>query len=262
MKINETTFNCCKPKRFTTFTGNESSQKTSRKVRSKHYGQMSDDVLQLRSIMEAHKDVQNSGKMRLFKAIPAMTTGLLGLTIGLAQPGKLAAKAGAGLGFLALSEIVNNGTNKALDKIDEAKQNGEVIDSKKILLGVAKVAAGVGAVVAVGALLKNTKAFKVASKFIKKEAKQLSNEINETKLGKFFENTVAPFAKKHSKGISVARAVAPWGVIVASSLAQVELGDSLSKDIKEKAILNYAKGKMIQQEARAHYESIDAPEME
>ena len=67
MLINETTINCCKPKRFTTFKGTESSKNGERRVRGKRYQEMNDDVLKLRSILKAHKDVQNSSKMRTFK---------------------------------------------------------------------------------------------------------------------------------------------------------------------------------------------------
>lgn len=260
MLINETTINCCKPKRFIPFTG-ESSEKASRRIRSKHYGQMSDDVLELKSVLDAHKEVQKSGKMRLFKALPAITTGILGVTIGLTQPGKLAAKAGAGLGFLALSEFINNGTNFAIDKIRNAKENNESNDSKKMFLTIAKVAAGFGAIALGATLLKNTKLYKTANSFAKKEIAQLANEINNTKLAKSFNNKVTPFAAKHAKGLKIVSAVAPYGVIAASALTQAKLANSISNDIKQKASENYIEGKTIQAIARAHYESIDAPEM-
>jgi len=261
MKINETTLNCCKPKRFTNFTGAEHSNTQERKIHAKHFYQMNDEALQLRSVLKAHKDVQESGKMRLFKAMPVITTGLLGLTIGLAQPGKLAAKAGAGLGFLALSEVVNNVSNKALDKFEKNQQEGKAFDVKKALLTIAKVAAGIGAIALGATVIKNTKTFKNINTFVAKELKQLSSEINKTKLAKKLDKTFAPFAKKHARGLEALGAVAPWGVIVGSSLAEATLFDSLSNDVKEKSIENYQKGKMVQTIARAHYDSINAPEM-
>ena len=66
-----------------------------------------------------------------------------------------------------------------------------------------------------------------------------------------------PFTKKHSTKFSLA----PYAMIAGSALAQLKLSDSLSNDIKEKASLNYQKGKLIQQQARAHFDSIDAQEV-
>ena len=37
--------------------------------------------------------------------------------------------------------------------------------------------------------------------------------------------------------------------------------DSLSNDVRQKTIENFKKGKVIQAIARAHYDSINAPEM-
>jgi hypothetical protein len=84
---------------------------------------MSDDVLQLRSVLKANKDVQESNKMRLFKAMPELTTILLGTTIALTQPGKLAAKAGAGLGFLVLTSALCAGSNAISDKFEKTQNN-------------------------------------------------------------------------------------------------------------------------------------------
>lgn len=262
MKINETTLNCCKPKRFNTFTGADSSDTQERKIRAKHFYQMNDETLQLRSLLKAHKDVERSGKMRAFKALPAVTTGLLGLTIGLAQPGKLANKAAAGLGFLALSGVISNISSKIIDKVQQNKQENKKITAKDILTTTAKIAVGAGTVAASALAVKNTKAFKKTSEFIAKEAMQLSDEINKTKLGNFFENTITPFAKKHASKFSVLSNIAPIGIIIGSSLAEIKLMDSLSNDIKEKTIENYKKGKMVQAIAREHYDSVDAPEIE
>lgn len=262
MIISETTLNCCKPNRLISFKNSEPNESSTRKVRYKHYEQMSDDVLSLRSVLKAHKDVQESGKMRLFKAMPAITTGLLGLTIGLTQPGKLAAKAGAGLGFLALTNAICAGSDIIANSIDkQAKNEKETSTAKKVFKTVAAIAgvATVGTLAVIGA--KNTKAFKAVGGFLSKEAKQLANEINNTKLAKFFDNTVAPFAQKHAQGVSVLKAIAPLGVLVGSAAAQVGLADDISLDIKEKAVKNFMKGKAIQAEARAHFDSIDAEEV-
>ena len=102
---------------------------------------------------------------------------------------------------------------------------------------------------------------KKASKVIARDAKQLAEEINTTKLGKFVDEKVTPLTQKHKKGYSIAGATLPFGVIAGSLLTQFGLADSLSEDIKKKAQKNFFKGKLIQQQARAHYDSIDAKEV-
>ena len=267
MLINETTINCCKPKRFIAFKGTEQSENPKRKVRYKHYEEMSDEVLSLRSVLKAHKEVENSGKMRLFKAMPRITTVLLGTTIALTQPGKLSAKAAAGLGFLALTDTLCLATDKAAQVLDERqKRNQEQSQQQKTgkfdtVKKVAKTALAIGIGVAACVGVKNSKAFKNASKFIAKEGKQLADEINNSRIAKYCEEKITPFVQKHSKGVEIAKGIAPIGVIVGSTLAQMGLADSLSEDIKEKATKNYIKGKQIQQVAREHFNSIDAQEV-
>lgn len=253
MKISETTINCCKPNGYISFKG-EDSKSSTRKVRYKHYEQMSDDVLSLRSVLKAHNEVQKSNKMRLFKAMPEITTALIGTTIALTQPGKLATKAAAGLGFLALSKAVNVVGDKI---IESNKKQDDKNASKKVLKTIAKIALGAGAIALGVVALKNSK----ASSFLEKEAAQLAKEINETKLGKIVENKFVPFTTKHAKAFDVASAVAPFGIIAGSAMTQLNLADSLSKDIKEKATQNFAKGKLIQAQARAHFDSIEAQEV-
>ena len=249
LTINNAT-NCCKPRKLTTFTGSENSDKAGRKVRYKHYEQMSDENLKLKSVLKAHREVQESSKMRLFKAMPEITTALIGTSLALAQPGKLAAKAGAGLGFLVLSDVLCKGVEVLSNKTEnEQKETSPLKTIAKVglgLVGVALAAKGV----------KSTKAYKNVSKFVKKEANQLAQEINNSKIGKFVEEKIVPFTKKHSTKFSLA----PYAMIAGSALAQLKLSDSLSNDIKEKASLNYQKGKLIQQQARAHFDSIDAQE--
>ena len=261
MLINETTLNCCKPKRFTTFKGSNNTRSSNRKLRYKHYEQISEEALALQSLMRAHKDVQNSGKMRLLKAMPAITTTLLGTTIALTQPGKLAAKAGAGLGFLALSSAIGAGSEILSDKIEKHKEENNGINTPKILMSIAKVTAGIGAVVAGAVLFKNSKAGRKTLKFLKREATQLSKEINETKLAGFIENTYKPFIKKHHKSAEIISAVAPYGIIAGSALSQAKLAQGLSDDVKEKTNEYFTKGKLIQKIAKANFDNVEAKEI-
>ena len=262
MLISETTINCCKPNRFTSFKGTEHTKSSKGKVRYKHYEQMSDDLLSLRSVLKAHKDVQESNKMRLFKAMPEITTALLGTTIALTQPGKLAAKAGAGLGFLAFTSALCVGSNAITDKFEKNQNNEkQQITAKKVIKAAALTAGtvGIGALAYIGA--KNSKFVKKATKFVSSEIKQLTTEINNTKLAKFLDETVAPFAQKHPKATNITRNIAPLGILVGSVTSEIALADSLSEDIKEKAKANYIKGKAIQAQARAHFDSIEAQEI-
>ena len=254
MLINETTINCCKPKRFTTFKGTESSKNGERRVRGKRYQEMNDDVLKLRSILKAHKDVQNSSKMRTFKALPHITTALLGTSIALTQPGKLAAKAAAGLGFLALTDIIPSVVDGAVNIASKTDDKDKKASPVAFFAKLATITAVAG-LAAFG--LKNTKTFDKVSKFVKKEATQLSNEINNTKLGKAFNKNLASKIDKHSSKF----AIASLGIMAGSSMAQLDLADSLSRDISQKASENYKKGKYIQAQAKAHYDSIDAVEV-
>ena len=90
---------------------------------------------------------------------------------------------------------------------------------------------------------------------------RIKNILIASFLSKFFEKSVEPFVKKHNTATNVASAIGPYAIIASSALAQVKLGESLSKDIKQQATQNYIKGKMIQAQARAHYDSVDAPEL-
>ena len=256
MKINETTINCCKPNKYISFKGEEENNSPERKVRYKHYEQMSDELLALQSILKAHKDVQNSNKMRIFEAMPKITTTLLGTTIALTQPGRLASKAAAGLGFLALSKAINVTGNKIIQKSTKPKKE-EKKDTKKTLIKAGKFVLGLGAFALSVVAFKK---FKISS-FIQKEVGQLAKEINSTSLGKLVEEKVLPFTTKHAKAVDTFGAFAPLGIIGASSLAQLKLADSLATDIEEKTKSNFAKGKLIQSQARAHFDSIDAQEV-
>ncbi len=272
MKITNNFNKCCKPRRLNNFAGNERSNSHSdscgKKVRYKHFEQISDDVLTMRSVIKAHQEVEKSGKMQLFKALPEITIGMIGTSIAIAQPGKLASKAGAGLGFLMLAKAVDIISSSIAPKVNnfvEAKKNDNekrnVTQLKKAaLLTATSVAGALGAFGLVKGI-SNAKAFEGVVNFAKKEMAQLSDELNKTKLGKFVENSVKPFANKHPNLVKNAEVIAPLGIMGLSTLAQVKLADSLSKDIKTKADENYIKGKLIQQEAKAHFDSIEAEEI-
>jgi len=254
MNISETTLNCCKPNGYISFKNKGDSEHSNRKVRYKHYQQMSDDVLRVKSVLDAHRDVQQSTKMKLFRAIPTITTGIVGASLAITQPGKLATKAGAGLGFLALANFVSAGV-ETLASINDKKEGRKNLAKTLGVIGGA-------AILAVGAFAtRNTKTFKTITKFLSGEAKQLTKEINATKLGKFVQKTVIPFEKKHAKGFAIAGAIAPLAAIAGGVGAKLSLADSLSEDIKEKAVKNFAKGKYIQSQARAHFDLIEAQEV-
>lgn len=260
MLIHETTINCCKPNRYILFKG-QNSQNTTRKVRYKHYEQISDEVLCAKSILKAHNDVQDSKKMRLFKALPTITTALAGASIAITQPGKLAAKVGAGLGFLAVTNFVSAGFDILGEKLNkksgENKENSKFKKIIKPVLVVAGCAVGATAVV----MGKKTGKFDKVSKFFSKEAQQLADEINNTKLAKSTEKNILPFEQKNKKTMGLLGIFAPLGVLIGGIGTQIALADSLSGDIKKRAVQNFAKGKVIQAQARAHFDSIDAQEV-
>ena len=250
---------CHKPYHSGTFKGSENEQG---KVRYKHFEQLSDDVLSVRSILKAHKEVENSNKMRAFKAIPTLTTALIGTSIAIAQPGKLSKKMSAGLGFLMLSKgidlaadaFVKLKNNKKAEKTEVENFNKEGKSKKALkIFGAATLIAG-----ATIGLIKGKDSIK---KFVSKEAAQLSEEINTSKVATFVEEKITPFMAKHPKIASSFGFAVPLGIIGASSLAQIKLSDSLSKDLKEKAEFNFAKGKEIQKIAREHFDTIDAIEV-
>ena len=253
MKINETTLNCCKPKRFTTFTGADSSNGQEKKLRAKHFYQLNDEALKLRSVIKAHKEVQQGGKMRMLKAMPALTTVTVGTIFAITQPGKLAAKAGAGLGFLVLNEAVGNYCNHEAQKGEQKEPT-----LKNFLVDVAKIGLGIGVLALAAKGFKTTK----AGKFVQKEIKQLTKEINATKLGKFVDDKLNPFIKKHNGKFNALGILGPIASVIGSAFAQVSLMNGVSKDIQEKAQSNYLKDKMIIAQAKEHFDSVEAPVME
>lgn len=248
---------CCKPRRFGNFKGSgESSQMSEGKVRYKHFEQLSDDVLSVRSIVKAHRDAEQSTKMKLLKAAPAIAAGLTGISIGLTQPGKLSAKAASGLGFLAALtsvDLISDGLKKATIKdvyenpSSDKNRNGFLLK----LLGVGLAA------LSAGSLLKGSK----AGDFLSKEASKLAGEINGTKLGKFTAEKIEPFIQKHPKLNAVMSMVLPIGTIIGGALAENKLANDVCKDIEIKANENFAKAKEIQKIAREEFDAVDAEEV-
>ncbi len=253
------------PRCFNNFTSKKGDSAQDKKPRYKHYEQMDDSVLTLKSIVDAHRDVENSPKMKLFKAMPAIGAVLLGGNIALAQPGKLSAKAAKGLVFLSLlkgfdfvaqktAQNMNKKYQKEENKTNEASKIGMEF-AGKFALGSAVLLGGVGILSSV------LKGDSKISKFVKKESNQLANEINNSKAGQFFENKVNPFLKKHEKGFAAFGAVSPVATVLGCIGVNGLLSKSLSKDFKLKAEENYQKGKAIQKIAKAEYDKIDAEEI-
>ena len=248
------TISCCKPNSRRSFTGNSVSASEKQKVRYKHFEKLNDDILCARSIIKAHQDVQNSGKMRLYKAIPSITTGIIATSLALTQPGKLSAKAAAGLGFLALSAGV--------DKIGSMVAKNDKNEEKKHSLGVFALAIGaIAGGIAMAKGLLNTKAFEGINNFLTKEKDKLANEINSTKLSEFNNKYIQPLLEKYPR----ASVTALFGGTIGLGLAQGKIKENLlqgmSEDIKEKADENFAKAKLIQSIAKEHFDSVDAIEV-
>lgn len=250
---------CRKPHHSGTFKG---SKDLEGKVRYKHFEQLSDDVLGVRSILKAHSEVEKSAKMRAYKAIPALTTALIGTSLAIAQPGKLSKKMSAGLGFLMLSKgisLIGSAIEKVAQQKDLNSANEEISNKKSTPKKTLKILGA--AVLAAGAAVGAVKGRESLKKHISKEAVQLSSEINSTKLGKFVDKKVTPFFAKHKKLALSFDFIIPMGIIGGSYFAQIKLANSLSKDIKEKSEFNFKKGKEIQRIAREHFDTIDATEV-
>ena len=269
MQINS--LECCRPKRrINTFTGEYNSENKKR-MRRKHYKQMNDDVLATRSVIKAHKEVAQSPKGQLIKAMPNISTSLILTSLALAQPGKLSAKAAAGLGFLALFKSIDstlNTTNEVIEKCFKNVKPTEETEKNKLFLKVGTFF-GTAATLSLLAFVGIKSGKKIANKhfapvvnFAKKEAATLANEIDNTKLGKFFENKVLPFSQKHKKLMSGLKTFAPLGLLIGSMGAQAKLINSASKDIKNKSFENYVKGKLIQEKAREDFDKLEGIEVQ
>ena len=64
MLIENNLTNCRKPRQFA-FRGNPNPSESGRVLRYKHFEQIDDDTLKLKSIIKAHQDVNESGKMKM-----------------------------------------------------------------------------------------------------------------------------------------------------------------------------------------------------
>jgi len=262
MQINNI-LNCQKPKSFT-------GLKETGKVRYKHYEEMPDEMLSAYSMLKAKRDVSRSGKSKLLKAMPAITSTIIATSLALTQPGKLSTRMKSGVGFLVLlsgvnflgdklSKLAYNGLNKDNKDVEKASDN-------KLKAGLIGTVGALGAILGGGALLVKNKDKILNSnskpvQFLKEEAQKLASEINNSKLGKLVEEKLNPFMSKHQKGFRALKNVLPFGAIIAGSVASDKLSDSLSKDFSQKTLKNYIKGKAAQQDARAHFDSIDAIEV-
>lgn len=261
MQINNITY-CRKPRRFT-------GLKETGKVRYKHYEQMPDEMLSAYSTIKAYSEVKNSTKAKLLNSMPAITGILIGTSLAITQPGKLATKVGTGLGFLALSGAVSalsDGFSKIIDKaqtkLAPEKRNTKKAQNLKMFAVLGSTFAVAGSALA---LLKNRGKIlnlnNPVAKFLSGEKDKLISELNSSRLGKKVEEKFIPFSQKHSKAFSLSGYFAPLGVILGTSVAGVKLEDSLSNDISKLALQKYIKGKAAQQDARAHFNSIDAVEV-
>ena len=263
-------YNCRKPSNRMVFKGNEESGLQRKKVRYKHFEQMEDSVLKAHSVARAYQSTQESGKMRLFKAIPGITATIIGTSLALSQPGKLSAKAARGLGFLVLLKGADKISQSVYDSFNK-KSNNETKDKKALIKDSAikfatAALACTGAVIGSLLLLKGGKSLlnKVnpnISKFFKGEAKTLAKEINNSKVGKYFEKNINPFISKHQHKFDAASDIIPFIAAFAGIKAQDKLGQSLSKDLCIKAKENYEKGKIVQQLAKEKFDEIEAQEV-
>lgn len=263
MKINNLNLNCQKPRHFGSSVTTESS--TKKKLRYKSFEQMDDKTLMLRSIIKAHKDVNKSNKMKLYKAMPAIATGIIGTTLAITQTGNLSSKLASGLGFLVAAKLVektSDSVDKIVDKNWADKEDSSNVLAKTVIKAGATFA---GASLAALALYKGgqsvadhiSKSSGGLAKILKSDASQLVSEINNSKLGKFVSEKVMPFDNKLQK----ANILAPIAAIIGLVGARSELSQSITDDINNKAVVNFVKGKVIQQAARDEFDKIDAKEV-
>ena len=269
MQINN--IDCLRPKqRINSFKGN-SEKSEPKRMRYKHFEQMSDDVLEARSIVKAYHEVKNNPKGQLLNAMPEITTSLVLTSLALTQPGKLSAKAAAGLGFLALYKSINSSYNAASKVVDKKYKNEEPTEANeksKTLLKLGTFVA-TSAIVATGAVLGakagkkllNSEKLAPLGDFVKKESNTLANEINGTKLGKLVENKMIPFTQKHPKLANALSFGLPLASLAGGIIGHAKLLKSVSEDIKQKAENNFIKGKIIQAKAREDFDKIDAVEV-
>ncbi|MBR1616827.1 hypothetical protein IJ670_01615 [bacterium] len=253
--IKDNNLECCKRRRLTNFGSNLTPDNGKERVRYKHIEQACDEVLITNSVMKAHDKINNSGKMRLYKALPGITTGIVAAGITLTQPGKLSNKIAHGLGFLALAE----GTKIASDMLH--KKYPEDSETSNFLASFGTVCASV---LAGGALLKGMgkiKALDGLKNFAQKETSKLAQEINSTKLAEFSDKHIQPILTKFPKA-SVASLL---GLTAVTACAGDALGKSLMKDMKKdfsnQVNSNFIRAKEVQKKAQEHFDSVEGREV-
>ncbi len=267
MNVKNINLNCQSPRHFGKSVTTEADNG---RKRYKYFEQMDDDTLMLKSVLKAHSEVEKSNKSKLFKAMPAIATGMIGTAYALTHPGKLSGKIASGVGFLVAALVAD----KVSDKVDNTmnhinKPSNEAPKPAKTSEAIKTVASVAGTVLALSGLayvgtMAHAKAKNSQSglaKALVNDGKKLVEEINTSKLGKFVSEKVAPFEAKHQTVFKAARVVAPVGTIAAFGCVQNKLANGISKDIKEKSAHNFAKGKLIQEAARKEFDKIDAEEV-
>ena len=262
MQINNI-LNCHKPKSF-------KGLRETGKVRYKHYEEMSDKALSTYSMAKAFCEVKNSKKSKLLKAMPIITGTLIATSLAVTQPGKLSSKVNSGVGFLVLLSGVNFLSDKfsklsykAMKKDnDDTKETITKKLSSNLIGSIGAIGAVIGGAIAIA---KNKNAISNSSskavQFIKSEGQKLTSELNNSKLGKKIEEKFTPFMERHAKGFNKLKHILPFGIIIGGTVAENSLRDSISADFSKKSLQNYIKGKAAQQDARAHFDSIDAIEV-
>ena len=267
MQINNLT-KCCKPRHF----GSTASDSVSngKRVRYKHYEEMDNDILRMCCLRKACSIVQSGGKLKLRDSLPAITATIIGTSLALAQPGKLASKAAKGLGFLALVGTIDFASEKLGSLISSITKSNKKKDSnsekKAALLGIGAGIIGACGIIA-GALAlpragkKLLNANTPFSKFLSAEKEKLTSEINLSKAGKFVEGKINPFVEKHQGVSKFLRIGLPLGAIFGNSIATFGLDKSISHDVKEIATNNFVKAKLIQKQAKEDFDKIDAIEV-
>ena len=265
MKINN--LDCCRPRRRRFSFQAQDENIKNKKVLYKHYEAVSDEKLADLSIERAKKQVQQSGKMKVFKALPILGALVAGTSIALTQSGKTTDKLRAGLGFLMLLGglvDVNKGVSTVAQKIDNENKDKK---ASALLKGGLYFATG-ATMIGMGAVATNM-ASNLASKVLPKANNEglqkalegAKNAINNSKVSEFLQNKVDPVLAKNK---FLQKAIAPLTVAVSSigiNVAQNKLAKEMGKDVVLKSQENFLKGKVAQAEIKARYDQIDAKEI-
>ena len=267
MNVKNITLNCRKPRHFGSSSATESSYGEKKKY--KHFSQMDNDTLMLKSVLKAHDDVSKSNKMKLFKAMPKIAAGIVGTTLAITQTGKLTDKIASGVGFLVAAKVVEtvaHGVDNMVDKNwKENNDSKSSIEKEVVKLGTIVA----GSAIAASALIAGKSSIQNAignssngfAKLLKNDGAKLLDEINTSKLGKFVSEKVMPFEQKHASAVMKAGVIAPLASILGLSAARNKILNSITGDIHKKAVNNFVKGKIIQEIARSDFDKIDAEEV-